>query len=53
VVLSDSDGAITGAALPTRFVPRVVAVERFTVRLDVTGGAGLAGAVATLSGGAP
>jgi hypothetical protein len=53
VVLSDSDGAITGAALPTRFVPRVVAVERYTVRLDVTGGDGLAGAVAAVSGGAP
>lgn len=50
VVVSDSDGTITGAALPTRFVPRVVAVERFTVRLDVTGGAGLVGAVAALSG---
>jgi len=51
VVVSDSDGAITGAALPTRFVPRVVAVERFAARLDVTGGGvGLAGAMAALSG---
>jgi hypothetical protein len=51
VVVSDSDGAITRAALPTRFVPRIVAVEHFTVRFDVTGGAGLAGAVAALGGG--
>ncbi len=51
LVVSDSDGAITGAALPTRFVPRVVAVERFAVRLDVTGGDGvLAGAMAALNG---
>jgi hypothetical protein len=50
VVVSDSDGAIMGSALPTRFVPRVVAVERFTVRRDVTGErGGLAGAMAALS----
>jgi hypothetical protein len=52
VVLSDSAGTIMGEALPTRFVPRVVAVKRFAVVLDVTGdrGFGLAGAVASLSG---
>lgn len=52
VVVSDSAGAIMGEALVTRFVPRVVAVERFEVRLDVTGdrGLGLAGAVASLMG---
>jgi hypothetical protein len=50
LVVSDSDGAITDAALPTRFVPRVVVVERFAVRRDVTGqgGGGLAGAMAAL-----
>jgi hypothetical protein len=54
VVVSDSDGAMTGAALPTRFVPRVVAVERFAVRFDVTGeSAALASAMAALSGGTP
>lgn len=50
VVLSDSDGAIMGAALPTRFVPRFVGVAGFRVRLDVTGdrGAGLAAALAAV-----
>jgi hypothetical protein len=52
VVLSDTAGAIMGGALVTRFVPRVVVVERFEVRLDVTGdrGRGLADAVASLTG---
>jgi len=51
LVVSDSDGAITTVALPTRFVPRVVAVERSVVRLDVTGeGAALARALTALSG---
>jgi len=36
-VVSDSAGAIMDAALPTRFVPRLVVVERFAVRRDVTG----------------
>ncbi len=50
-VVSDSDGAIMGAALPTPFVPRIVGVEGFEVRLDVTGdGLGIADAVAVLSG---
>jgi len=55
VVVSDSDGAIMDSALVTRFVPRVVAVERFGVRRDVTGGAPgtLAAAMATASGAAP
>jgi len=55
VVVSDSAGAIMGGALVTRFVPRMVAVERFEVRLDVTGdrGLGLAGAAATLAGDVP
>lgn len=46
VVLSDSDGTLMGSALPTRFVPRVVAVAGFRVLLDHTGkgGAGLSGA---------
>jgi hypothetical protein len=39
-VVSDADGRLMGAALPTRFVPRVVAVEGGRVRLDVTGAAG-------------
>jgi hypothetical protein len=51
VVVSDGRGAVMDAALPTRFVPRVVAVARFRVRLDATGarGPGLAEAVAALS----
>ncbi len=55
LVVSDSDGAITGAALPTRFVPRLVAVEHDAVRLDVTGApaGSLADAMASLSGRAP
>lgn len=50
IVLSDSDGAITREALPTRFVPRFVGAAGFRVRLDVTGdrGAGLAAALAAL-----
>jgi hypothetical protein len=53
VVVSDEGGAIMGAALPTRFVPRVIAVDRGRIRLDVTGsaGGGLRRAVAALSGG--
>jgi len=53
VVVSDEAGAIMDSALPTRFVPRVVAVERGRVRLDRTGsgGGGLRRAVALLSGG--
>jgi hypothetical protein len=52
VVVSDSDGSIMDAALPTRFVPRVIAVERGQVRLDVTGnrGGGLSRAAAALAG---
>ena len=51
-VVSDSDGAIMGAALPTLFVPRLVGVERLSVRLDVTGdGLGIADAVAVLARG--
>jgi hypothetical protein len=52
VVISDSGGAIMGTSLPTRFVPRVVAVRRFRVRLDVTGsrGGGLVRAAAALAG---
>ena len=48
VVLSDSAGALMDSALPTRFVPRIVAVACFRVLLDRTGhgGPGLAGAVA-------
>lgn len=48
VVLSDSAGALMGAALPTRFVPRVIAVASFRVLIDHTGkgGAGLNGAAA-------
>lgn len=37
VVLADSDGALMGSALPTPFVPRVVAVTRLRVLLDQTG----------------
>ncbi|HXY70369.1 MAG TPA: hypothetical protein VEH62_13040 [Gemmatimonadales bacterium] len=52
VVVSDSDGAVMGTALPTRFVPRVVGAAGFHVRLDVTGdrGAGLAAAVDLVKG---
>lgn len=51
-ILSDSGGAIMAAALPTPFVPRVLGVEHFAVRLDVTGdGLGLADAMAALGGG--
>jgi hypothetical protein len=51
VVISDEDGRIMGAALPTRFVPRVIAVEGGRIRLDMTGagGGGLRRAVATLA----
>ncbi len=50
-VVSDSDGAIMGAALPTLFVPRIVGVAGFKVRLDVTGdGLGIADAAAVLAG---
>jgi hypothetical protein len=53
LVVSDEDGRIMGAALPTTFVPRVIAVERGRIRLDMTGtgGGGLRRAVAALSGG--
>ena len=53
VVVSDTAGAIMNGALVTRFVPRVVAVEHFEVRMDVTGGhgVGLSEAVASLTGG--
>ncbi len=53
VILSDSDGVLM-EALPTRFVPRVVAVAGFRVLLDHTGqgGAGLGGAgLAAAAGG--
>ena len=52
VVVSDADGGIMEGALPTRFVPRVVAVARGRVRLDRTGsaGGGLKRAVDALSG---
>jgi hypothetical protein len=55
VVVSDSDGRIMDGALPTRFVPRVVVVERGRIRLDVTGerGGGLARAAAVLSSAVP
>ena len=51
IVVSDRDGALMGSALPTRYVPRVIAVERFRVRLDATGAAapGLPEAVAALA----
>ncbi len=49
IVVSDSDGAVMAAALPTRFVPRIVGVAGFAVRLDVTGsGLGLADAASAL-----
>jgi hypothetical protein len=53
VVVSDEGGAIMRGALPTRYVPRIVAVERFEVRLDATGerGPGLSEVVAELAGG--
>jgi len=52
IVVSDSDGAVMGEALPTRFVPRFVGAAGFRVRLDVSGdrGAGLAAAMAALEG---
>jgi hypothetical protein len=52
VVVSDRDGAIMATALPTGFVPRVIAVERGRIRLDRTGvgGGGLRRAVAAVSG---
>ena len=54
VVVSDEDGGIMEAALPTHLVPRVVAVERGRVRLDRTGaGGGLRRAAAALSGAGP
>lgn len=55
MVVSDEGGAIMRGALPTRYVPRIVAVERFEVRLDATGerGPGLREAVAALTGGTP
>jgi hypothetical protein len=51
MVVSDADGRIMEGALPTRFVPRVVAVRRGRIRLDLTGtgGGGLRRAVAALS----
>jgi len=53
-VLSDVNGAIMDSAVPTRFVPRIVGVERFVVRLDATGDAlGLADAVAALGPASP
>jgi hypothetical protein len=49
-VVSDSDGAVMARALPTLFVPRIVGVEGFAVRLDVTGdGLRLADAAAALT----
>lgn len=55
VVVSDEDGGIMEGALPTRFVPRAVAVERGRVRLDRTGSGGgsLRRAVDALSGSGP
>jgi len=54
LVLSDSDGAVMEAAVPTRFVPRLVAVAGSAVRRDETGAdADLGRAVAELSAGAP
>ncbi len=55
LVVSDSEGAVMDAALPTRFVPRMVVVERFAVRRDVTGAdpGTLAGAMAAAGGVAP
>jgi hypothetical protein len=55
VVISDEDGGIMEGALPTRFVPRVVAVERGQVRLDRTGygGGALRRALDALSGAGP
>ncbi len=48
-LVSDSGGAIMDSALRTLYVPRVVGVEAFAVRLDVTGGGvGLADAAAFL-----
>lgn len=53
-VVSDSGGAIMDSALRTLYVPRIVGVEAFAVRLDVTGGGvGLADAAAFLIGGRP
>lgn len=55
VVVSDSEGGIMGSALPTHFVPRVVAIERGRVRLDVTGtvGGGIARAALALGNAGP
>jgi hypothetical protein len=48
VVLSDSGGTLMSAALPTRFVPRVIAVASMRILIDHTGkgGAGLDAATA-------
>ncbi len=53
VVVSDSDGAVMRFALPTWYVPRVIAVAGYRVRLDRTGGARAGLAVAARQAAAP